>query len=86
MRWEALYVSGVGACLPDRTSAEEAVRQGWYPAEDHADNEIAAVAVSESQAAPVMAVDAARQALSMCGHGPADIAIVLYASAYYQGQ
>jgi 3-oxoacyl-[acyl-carrier-protein] synthase-3 len=80
------FIQSVGVHLPPPESAARAVEDGRYRAQDHEANGITAVLVSPDQAAPQMAVHAARSALSKAQVTAADIRLVLHASLYHQGQ
>ncbi|GHE70930.1 3-oxoacyl-[acyl-carrier-protein] synthase 3 protein 5 [Streptomyces longispororuber] len=88
MRWENLYVSGVASWLPPLVSADDAVAAGLLEPERRRLRGITSLAVAsdaEQDAPPRMAVRAAREALRHGGTDPADVALVLHASLWYQG-
>ena len=88
MRWDNLYVAGVGAYLPEQVqTAEEAVALGWYNAEESIGNGIRAVRVAnDEEAPPVMAAAAGNQAVERSGHAHSDFGLVLHATIGHQGQ
>lgn len=88
MRWENLYVAGLGAYLPERVqTAEEAVAAGIYNAEESTANGIRAVRVAGDGESPAeMAAAAGRQAVARSGHGHEDFGLVLHACVAHQGQ
>ncbi|WP_034090044.1 ketoacyl-ACP synthase III family protein [Streptacidiphilus albus] len=88
MRWDNLYVAGVGAYLPEQVqTADEAVALGLYDAEESIGNGIRSVRVaSDEEAPPVMAAAAGNQAVQRSGHAHADFGLVLHASIGHQGQ
>jgi 3-oxoacyl-[acyl-carrier-protein] synthase III len=86
MKWQDMYLAGLGVFLPPALPVAEAVRHGWYdPAQDK-ENELLSVLVAGTESAPEMAVHAGRQALARSGHQPADVALTLHANIYHQGQ
>ncbi|WP_037607973.1 ketoacyl-ACP synthase III family protein [Streptacidiphilus rugosus] len=88
MRWENVYVAGLGAYLPEQVqTAEEAVALGLYDAEESVGNGIRAVRVAnDEEAPPVMAAAAARRAIDRSGHQDQDFGLLLHASIGHQGQ
>ncbi|GAA1906051.1 ketoacyl-ACP synthase III [Streptomyces sodiiphilus] len=88
MRWNDLYVSGLGAHLPEREqTAEQAVAAGLYDAGRAEANGIRAVRVAgPDEPGPVMAAAAGRQAVarSRLDHDLFDL--VLHGSMGHQGQ
>lgn len=88
MRWDNVYVAGVGAYLPEQVeTADEAVAAGRYDAEEAKANGIRAVRVAGAdEPGPVMAAAAGRQAVTRAGL-PADrYGAVLHACVGHQGQ
>ncbi len=79
-----LYVTGTGAWLPTSIPVAEAVADGRYDREEQAVNDYESITVSTELAPPDMAVRAAKQALERSGQAD-EVAIVLHASAWYQG-
>jgi 3-oxoacyl-[acyl-carrier-protein] synthase III len=88
VRWENLYVAGLGAYLPEQVqTAREAVASGRYDAALAEANGIRAVRVAgPEEPAPVMAAAAGRQAVARSGHAPQDFALVLHSGMGHQGQ
>jgi 3-oxoacyl-[acyl-carrier-protein] synthase-3 len=88
MRWENLYVAGLGAYLPDTVeTATQAVAAGRYDAEESIGNGIRAVRIAgDGEAPPEMAAAAGRQAVARSGHGHEDFGVVLHACVGHQGQ
>ncbi len=88
MRWDNLYVAGLGAYLPEQVqTAEEAVALGQYDAEESIGNGIRAVRVAnDEEAPPVMAAAAGNQAVQRSGVAHEDFGLVLHASIGHQGQ
>ncbi|MCX4748916.1 ketoacyl-ACP synthase III family protein [Kitasatospora sp. NBC_01287] len=88
MRWENLYIAGLGAYLPEHeVTAEQAVAAGQYDAGRAEANGIHAVRVaSHEETGPVMAAAAARQAIARSGHANEDFGLVLHSGMGHQGQ
>ncbi|MEU8028448.1 ketoacyl-ACP synthase III family protein [Streptomyces sp. NPDC049099] len=88
MRWEQLYIAGVGAYLPEAVEkAETAVAAGLYAADAAEANGIRAVRIARAdEAPPVMAAAAARQAVARSGCEEAQFGLVVHACLGYQGQ
>lgn len=81
-----LYLAGIATWLPPRVPVEEFVRRGACDSETAARSEMISVAVDENDHVPAeMAVRAARLALRRAGCAPGDIALVLHAYLYDQG-
>ncbi|GLZ43742.1 hypothetical protein Acsp05_73660 [Actinokineospora sp. NBRC 105648] len=88
MRWDNLFVSGVAAWVPPLTSGADAVAACLLDADRYTLRGIRSVAVasdSEDDAPPRMAVRAAREALRRGGTDPADVALLLHATLWFQG-
>ncbi|MFG2134419.1 ketoacyl-ACP synthase III family protein [Streptomyces sp. NPDC048751] len=88
MRWDNVYVAGLGAYLPETVeTADQAVAAGRYDAEEAKANGIRAVRVaSADEPGPVMAAAAGKQAVERAGL-PADrYGVVLHACVGHQGQ
>ncbi|MFD5203294.1 ketoacyl-ACP synthase III family protein [Streptomyces sp. NPDC058375] len=85
MRYEDLYITGVGVHIPGRVKAADAVERGDFDERLARQTDMASVAVSDGAAAPEMAVEAARTALRRSGTGPLDIDLILHADVHYQG-
>ena len=85
MRCHDLYFAGVGHCLPPAYDVSRAVADGRYDAAEQQVNDYASVTVSDGQAPPEMAAEAARVALERSGIPATDISTLLHASAWFQG-
>jgi 3-oxoacyl-[acyl-carrier-protein] synthase-3/clorobiocin biosynthesis protein CloN2 len=85
VRLSDTFFKGLGVFLPERVTAEWAVEQGLYEAEQIELHGISATAVAGRVPAPEMAHRAARQALERCGHSPADLDLLLYVATWHQG-
>jgi 3-oxoacyl-[acyl-carrier-protein] synthase-3 len=88
VRWESLYVAGLGKYLPQRViTAGTAVEQGLYDAEASAANGYRSVRVAgEGETGPVMAGAAGRIAVERSGLANEDFAVVLHAYVGHQGR
>ncbi|MFE9422244.1 ketoacyl-ACP synthase III family protein [Kitasatospora sp. NPDC006697] len=88
MRWENLYVAGLGAYLPEQIyTAEQAVADGVYGAGECEANGYRAVRVAaDDEPGPVMAAAAGRQAVARSGLAADDFDVVVHASVGHQGQ
>ncbi|GAA4849742.1 ketoacyl-ACP synthase III family protein [Kitasatospora terrestris] len=88
MRWENVYVAGIGTYLPDETvTAAEAVADGRYDAANAEASGVRAVRVAaDDEPGPVMAAKAGRLAIERAGVAAEDIDLVLHAYVGHQGQ
>lgn len=88
MRWDGLWVAGLGTYLPEQVqTAREAVAAGRYDAGESMANGISAVRVARPDEAPaVMAAAAGRQAATRSGHRAEEFGLVLHAGMGHQGQ
>lgn len=82
---EDVYVAGVGVCLPETVPVEDAVADGRYDPDEAAMSGWTGAAIAGDVPAPALAVDAARQALARSGHEHDEFALLLHASASFQG-
>ena len=85
MRCDDLFIAGLARHLPGFLDVEGAVRDGRYDAEEQAANEYVSVTVSGGQAPPEMAARAGALALGRSGVAPGEVALLLHASAWFQG-
>ncbi|MCP2342415.1 ketoacyl-ACP synthase III family protein [Actinomadura rupiterrae] len=85
MRCDGLFLSGLAHHLPAPVDAAGAVAEGRYDPSDHAADQYASVTVATGEAPPEMAAAAARLALRRAGTPPGDVALLLHASAWFQG-
>ncbi|MGW4648520.1 ketoacyl-ACP synthase III family protein [Kitasatospora sp. NPDC004289] len=81
-----IYLDSIGVRLGRRLDLAEAAADGRYAASEHIANGLLGVTVSEDDHAPDLAVAAVRQALERSEADPADVRLLLHASAYFQGQ
>lgn len=86
MRFEDIYVCGVGSWLPPPVAAADALASGLCDAATVHRDDVASVVVASgtSEIPAEMAARAARVALLRSGHEPGDIDLILHASLYDQ--
>ncbi|MEY7979070.1 ketoacyl-ACP synthase III family protein [Streptomyces pilosus] len=85
MRFEDLYITGVGVHIPGRVKVADAVERGDFDERLARRTDLASIAVSDGASAPEMAAEAARTALRRSGTVPLDVDLILHADVYYQG-
>lgn len=86
MRYEDLYIAGLGSYLPETVAVDEAVAAGRYDLEDQEDSGQRSVAVAGPEdSQPVMAVAAGRVALERSGLPGAEVSLLLHAVTSYNG-
>ncbi|MFG2003632.1 ketoacyl-ACP synthase III family protein [Spirillospora sp. NPDC048911] len=85
MRCDDLFIAGLAHRLPAAVEVGEAIAGGRYDAAEQEANEYASITVADGESPPEMAVGAARLALERSGIPAADVALVLHASAWFQG-
>jgi 3-oxoacyl-[acyl-carrier-protein] synthase-3 len=86
MRYDDLYLAGVGAYFPKGEPVDDAIARGDYSADAQERSGQQAVAVAgEDDTQPAMAVRAARQALARSGHDPDEVGLLLHAVSNYNG-
>ena len=87
MRWNNLYVAGVGTYLPERIeTAAEAIADGRYTAERQAVNGYRSVRLAApGETGPTMAAQAGRQAVARSGHTSEEFGLVLHSYIGHQG-
>ncbi|GAA3083845.1 hypothetical protein GCM10017562_61850 [Streptomyces roseofulvus] len=86
MRWDDIHIAGLGTHLPAPASAERARDEGRYPADEFEENQLVSALESDDLGAVDMAVAAGRQAMARSAVAADDIALVLHASMYHQGE
>ncbi|MGW5735623.1 MULTISPECIES: ketoacyl-ACP synthase III family protein [Streptomyces] len=86
MRWNDIYIAGLGTRLPSPEPAETAVSEGRYSTQECKDNELISALVSESEPAVDMAAAAGRQAMARSGLSADDVTLLLHAHTYHQGE
>lgn len=89
MRWNELYLTGLGSYLPNRReTAAEAIAAGRFNEVQRQKTGQRTAAVSSpdrGETAPAMAVAAARRAIAAAGIDPADIDLLVHAVALHNG-
>ncbi|MFD0773153.1 ketoacyl-ACP synthase III family protein [Streptomonospora algeriensis] len=85
MKFQDLYISGLGVHLPPPVAADDAIADGSYSKEEQEISGWVSVCAAGSRPAPDMAVRATDAALKGAVDGPEDIGLVLHTHAYHQG-
>jgi 3-oxoacyl-[acyl-carrier-protein] synthase-3 len=86
MRYDGLFLAGVGSHLPPAVLVDEALETGRYDAEEQLSSGQQAVTIAgPDDSQPDMAVRAGRIALERSGHRPADVTLLLHAVTSYNG-
>jgi 3-oxoacyl-[acyl-carrier-protein] synthase-3 len=85
MRFDDIYIAGLGGRYPKGQPVEEAVLDGRYSAALHERTRQRRVAIATDEAAADMAVHAGRLALRRSGHHGDDVALLLHATAGHNG-
>lgn len=87
MRWDNLYLAGVGTYLPEQVeTVDEAIAAGRYTAEKKAMNGYRAVRIAApGESGPVMAAIAGRQAVARSGHGHEEFGLTVHSYIGHQG-
>jgi 3-oxoacyl-[acyl-carrier-protein] synthase-3 len=80
-----LYLAGVGAYLPDRQTAEQAIAEGSYDAEAATADQVVSACVERELYPAEMAAIAGRQALEMAGQRTGQVRAVFHSYLNYQG-
>jgi 3-oxoacyl-[acyl-carrier-protein] synthase-3 len=88
MRWNNVYLAGLGSYFPATTmTAQQAVEDGRYSAEDLELNGYRAVReADDSETGPVMAAAAGKTAVTRSGLASEDFSLVAHGSIGHQGQ
>lgn len=85
MRWDGMYLAGLGVCLGDLVRPADAVRQGLLDAERAEQFGYETISVAKDVAPPVMAATAGRDAIAAAGVPIDAYVLVLHASTWWQG-
>ncbi|MEC4015469.1 ketoacyl-ACP synthase III family protein [Streptomyces sp. H27-D2] len=87
MRWDNLYLAGIGTYLPEQVeTVDEAIAAGRYTAEKKAMNGYRSVRVAApGETGPTMAVHAARQAVARSGLATEDFGLLVHSYIGHQG-
>lgn len=87
MRWDNLYLSGIGTYLPEKIeTADEAIAAGRYTTEKKDTNGYRAVRIAApDESGPVMASIAGRQALERSQHDKEDFGLTVFSYIGHPG-
>lgn len=86
MRYESLYIAGLGSYLPKAVSVEDAIARGRYDREDQDSSGLISIAVAgPDDSQPAMAAAAGRVALARSGYRGTDVSLLLHAVTAYNG-
>jgi 3-oxoacyl-[acyl-carrier-protein] synthase III len=85
MRVDDMYFAGIGTADHELVDTADAVRRGWYDAEERERGGMLSVSVAGDTPAPDLAVSAARRALAGAGHAPSEICAVFHTNVHPQG-
>lgn len=86
MRWQDIYVAGVGTDLPPATTVETAIEKGLVEAGRAAELGYRSVLVAEQGSGPEFAVNAGRTAVQRSGIDPAEFGLLLHSYIWFQGR
>lgn len=84
MKFNGIYLTGVGVHLPEQETLEDAVARGDCD-ESQLTTGWRAARVAGTMPAPDMAIEAGNQALARSGHEPADVDLLLHTFTSHQG-
>jgi 3-oxoacyl-[acyl-carrier-protein] synthase III len=86
MRYESLFIAGLGSYLPKAVPVEDAIVQGRYDREDQDSSGLVSITVAgPDDSQPGMAAAAGRVALERSGYRGEDISLLLHAVTAYNG-
>jgi 3-oxoacyl-[acyl-carrier-protein] synthase-3 len=85
MRIDGIHIAGIGTARTDLIDTAEAVRQGWYEADERDQSGLLSIAVAGTTPAPDMAVEAAEHAFKQSTHTPEEISALFHTSVHPQG-
>jgi 3-oxoacyl-[acyl-carrier-protein] synthase-3 len=86
MRYESLFIAGLGSYLPKAVPVEDAIAAGRYDPEDQDSSGLVSVTVAgPDDSQPGMAAAAGRVALERSAHRGADVSLLLHAVTAYNG-
>lgn len=84
MRYEGLFISGLGVSLPPLVDVDVALADGSYDPADRVAYGYRSIAIGD-EPAPEMAARAGAEALARSGVPAEDVAILLHACSWFQG-
>jgi len=86
VRYEALFVAGVGSYLPKTVDVDDAVAMGHYDQEEQdSSGQLSVTVAGPDDTTPDMAVRAGRVALARSGRPARDVGLLLHAVTGYNG-
>jgi 3-oxoacyl-[acyl-carrier-protein] synthase-3 len=85
MKFDDIYIAGIGTAKLDVLDTAEAVAKGWYDRDDWEQGGQLSITVAGTTPAPDLAIEAARYALDHSGHAPGEIGAVFHTSVHPQG-
>lgn len=85
MRWDALFIAGLGGDVPEPSPVQDAVAAGLLDAERFKTLGYSSICVDEVTAPPDRAVAAARLAMGRADLIGRDLCMLLHGSLWFQG-
>ncbi|WP_326718386.1 ketoacyl-ACP synthase III family protein [Streptomyces sp. NBC_00243] len=85
MKVSGIHIAGIGTAEVENVETAEAVKRGWYGAEEREQGELLSISIAGTTPAPDLAVEAARHALNQSGHAPTDFSAVFHTNVHPQG-
>jgi 3-oxoacyl-[acyl-carrier-protein] synthase III len=86
MRYESLFIAGLGSYLPKAVPVEDAIARGRYDREDQDSSGLVSIGVAgPGDSQPGMAAAAGRVALERSGYRGRDVSLLLHAVTAYNG-
>jgi 3-oxoacyl-[acyl-carrier-protein] synthase III len=86
MRYEQLFLAGLGSYLPNPVQVDDAVADGRYDLDEQLSTGLQAVCVAgPGDSQPDMAVRAGRVALDRSGHAAGDVSLLLHTPTTHSG-
>jgi 3-oxoacyl-[acyl-carrier-protein] synthase-3 len=85
MKISGIHIAGIGTAKTGYVTTEEAVRRGWWNADERDRSGLISVSIAGDTPAPDLAVDAARQALEESGHGGPEVGALFHTNVHPQG-
>ncbi|GAB3433160.1 ketoacyl-ACP synthase III family protein [Flindersiella endophytica] len=85
MKVNEIYIAGIGTSTPECMDTAEAVKQGWYDAEQRERSGLLSISIAGATPAPDLAVEACERALEQAEHGAEDIGALFHTSVHPQG-
>ncbi len=85
MRFDGIFLAGIGTALPPAVSVQQAIGDGLYDQELAELSGMTAVRVAGDTPAPDLAVTAALRALAQAGHPREDFGSLVHCATHHQG-